>query len=128
MTPRKTEDFHRVKTIEGLEVQVLDEGHLRDILILIFRWLVTGGLVALVGGGIFFFRIYSAATSAAADISVLRRLREDDLVASAQRGRDIVTLRGQLDSIRLTFGLVQPQILDLSDDIRGLRRALRQPR
>jgi len=128
MTPRKTDDFHRVKTTDGLEIQVLDEGHLRDILLLIFRWLVTGGLVALIGGGIFFFKIYSAAISAAADISVLRRLREDDLEASADRSRQILSLRGQLDSIRLTFGPMQPALYDMAEDIRALRRTLRQPR
>jgi len=128
MTPRKTDDFHRVKTTDGLEIQVLDEGHLRDILLLIFRWLVTGGLVAIIGGAIFFFKIYAATTDAAADIAVLRRMRENDMMASAERGRDLAQLKGQLDSLRLTFSLTQPAIYDLSEDIRALRRALRQPR
>jgi len=127
MSPRNGE-FHRVKTIDGQEIEVLDEGHLREMLITMFKWLITGGLVSLIGAGIFFARMYDATSDAARDISALRTMREEERALASIRQQQSYALEKQVDSLRFTLQFVQPQIADLSEDIAALRRAMRQPR
>lgn len=120
--------FHRVQTVDGREVQVIGEDHLRDLLLAGFKWAVVTGVSLSIGAGLFFAKIYVRTDSVATDIAAIRAMRAADTAKANRRDESLAQLKGQVDSLRLTFLYVQPQILELSEDIKALRRVLRQPR
>jgi hypothetical protein len=120
--------FHRVTTVEGREVEVIGEDHLRDLLIAGFKWAIFSGIGISIGAGIFFAKIYGRADDAAKDIAALREMRASDTARANRRDENLRILTRRVDSMHLLFHFVQPQIIELSEDIKALRRVLRQPR